>query len=83
MSDSKLSEDEFHDQRSLELYDALQYGTRDEVISWLKTLDRLDREFLKILIQQLEGSTASQQKFRNRFRLVSPPGKPPPSPWCQ
>jgi hypothetical protein len=77
MSDDKLSEDELHDWRSSELYDALKYGTREEVIACLKALDRLDRELLEILVQQLEDSTSSQQRFRNRFQLVSPPGKPP------
>ena len=77
MFDDKLSEEERHDWRSSELYDALKYGTRDEVIACLKKLDRLDRELLEILVQQLEGSTSSQQKFRNRFRLASPRGRPP------
>jgi hypothetical protein len=77
MFDDKLSEDELHDWRSSALYDALKYDTREEVIVCLKKLDRLDREFLEILIEQLEGSTSPQHKFRNRFQLVSSRGKPP------
>jgi hypothetical protein len=77
MCDDKLSEEGLHDERSWELYDALQYGDRQEVIDCLKKLDRLDGKILQILVGQLEGSTSSQQGFRNRFRLVSPPGRPP------
>ena len=76
MFHNKLSEDELHDRRSFEFYDALKYGDREEVIACLKKLDRLDHELLQILIQQLEGSASSQQEFRNRFRLVSPRGRP-------
>jgi hypothetical protein len=68
MFDDKLSEEELHDWKSSDLYDALKYGTREEVIACLKKLDRLDRELLEILVQQLEGST--QHNFRNRFHLV-------------
>ena len=70
----KLSEDELHEWRSSELYDALKFDTREAVIDCLKKLDRLDGEFLKIIVQQLESSTSS---FRNRFKLVSPRGRPP------
>jgi hypothetical protein len=77
MFDDKLSEDELHERWSSDLYDALKDGTRDEVIDCLKKLDRLDRELLEIVIQQLEGSTSSPREFRNRFQLVSPSGRPP------
>ena len=77
MFDDELSEEEQHDWRSSALYDALKYDTREEVIVCLKKLDRLDRELLEILIQQLEGSTSPQHKFRNRFQLVGSRGRPP------
>ena len=77
MFDDKLSDDELHERWSSDLYDALKYGTREEVIDCLKKLDRLDRELLEILVQQLEGTTSSPRAFRNRFQLASARGRPP------
>jgi hypothetical protein len=77
MFDDPLSEDELHDWWSSALLDALKYGTRDEVITCLKKLDRLDRELLEIVVQQLEGSKSVRREFRNRFQLASPRGRPP------
>jgi hypothetical protein len=74
MFDDKLSEDESHEWRLCELYDALKYDTREAVIDCLKKLDRLDGEFIKIIVEQLESPTSS---FRNRFELVSSRGRPP------
>ena len=71
----KPSEEELHDWRTSEFVDALMYDTRKEVIACLKKLDRLDRDVLEILIQQLENPTTS--KFHTRFRLVSRPGRRP------
>jgi hypothetical protein len=68
-------EEELHEIRTWELYDALMYDTSEEVIECLKKLDRLDREFIEILIQQLESPKTS--KFYTRFQLVSRPGRRP------
>jgi hypothetical protein len=77
VSFDKMSDDEVHEWQSFEFLDALQYGTQEEVIACLKKLDRLDREYIEILVQQLEDSTPPHWKFYNKFRLVSAPGKPP------
>jgi hypothetical protein len=77
MFDDKMTDEEIHEWRSSELYDALKYGTRDEVIDCLKQLDSLDGELLEILVEQLDGSTSSQKIYRNSFQLVAAPGRPP------
>ena len=74
---NKMTEEELNEWRLNEFYDALKYGTREEVIECLKMLESLNREYIEILVQQLENSTPPQQKFLNTFRLVSPRGKPP------
>jgi hypothetical protein len=53
----KLSEEELHEWRSSELYDALKFDTREAVIDCLKKLDRLDGEFLKIIVQGSSKNT--------------------------
>ncbi len=68
-------EEEQHEFRTWELYDALMYDTREEVIECLKNVDRLDREFIEILIQQLERPDTSD--VYTRFQLVSRPGRRP------
>ena len=76
----KPSEDQIHQWRSDELVDLLLYApTPKEVIDCLKTLDRLDGEPFRILIQQLDGTIPQKPKFRNRFQIVGSPGKPPVS----
>lgn len=71
----KLSEEELHDWRTSEFVEALMYDTGEEIIARLKKLDRLDRNVLEIIIQQLESPTTS--KSHTRFRLVSRPGRRP------
>ena len=51
------------------------YDTSEEVIECLKKLDRLDREFIEIIIQQLESPNTSE--CYTRFQLVSRPGRRP------
>ena len=70
MFDDKLSEEQFHERRSSDLYEALKDGTREEVIDCLKKLDRLDRELIEILVQQLEGSTSSRKRSAIGFNLL-------------